>query len=94
MQLLEVHVYLEFRQRACHQLAITAEDVSSGGSNVYAILLHPVGHLYPVILLCNHYVQRPEDDACGNNRHDYCESTVAWHYLVSVEFAHVFVFLL
>ena len=86
-QRLEVHEDLKLRQRTCHQLSGTTQDVASVWLHGYGISLLPFCHLHPVIMLGGHDVERFTHYGYGENRHDDGDGAVAGHYFLVIKFA-------
>ena len=84
----EVHVHLELRYAACHQLSVAAEDIAAVGLYFYAVAFQPRCHLGPVLFLGRHYIKRLTDDGNAKYRQCYRNRKVAGHHFLSFKLAH------
>ena len=87
-QCLEVHEYLEFRQRTRHQLSCAAQDVASVRLHGHGVSLLSLGNLHPVVVLSRHDVECFSYDGGGNQGHDDGDGTIARHYFLMLKLAH------
>lgn len=85
---LEVHEDFVLRYRACHQLSVTAEDVSAFRFHADTVAFQTVCHIRPVLFLRRHDIEGFANDGKSHYSQYYSDRHISWHYFIIVELTH------
>ena len=84
----EVHVEFKLWQRRGHELAVTAQDVATGGSHKHAVAFLPFGHRHPEVVSHGHDIECLRYDSHTRQRENPGIDAVAGNDFLVVELIH------